>query len=126
MTPPMEPKKLSTNVSEITDNIKEYVQLRLKILSLSLTEMLSRLIGFAIILLIFFFTFMFMSLFGSVAFILWFRDNAGPAYVGAMIVALFYLFIGVLILLLRNTLIINPLVSQISKVLKEDENDDER
>ncbi len=121
----MESKKISENVSEMTDNIKDYVHLKLNLLSLSLTEMLSHLASSMMILLIAFFTFLFFSLFASVAFILWYRDMGGHVSTGALIVALFYLVMGFVIILLRNPLIINPLVSQLSKMLTEDRDDNE-
>ena len=121
----MESKKISENVSEMTDNIMDYVHLKLNLLSLSLTEMLSHLASSMMILLIAFFTFLFFSLFASVAFILWYRDMGGHVSTGALIVALFYLVMGFVIILLRNPLIINPLVSQLSKMLTEDRDDNE-
>ena len=119
----MESKKISENVSEMTQHIKDYVHLKLNILSLSLTEMLSHMASFMMILLITFFTFLFFSLFASVAFILWYRDMGGHVSTGALIVALFYLVMGFVIILLRNPLVINPLVSQLSKMLTEDRDD---
>ena len=121
----MESKKISENVSEMTQHIKDYVHLKLNILSLSLTEMLSHMASFMMILLITFFTFLFFSLFASVAFILWYRDMGGHVSTGALIVALFYLVMGFVIILLRNPLVINPLVSQLSKMLTEDRDDNE-
>ena len=119
----MQPNKISENFSEITENIKEYVQLKISILKLSLTEKFARLASFVVLMLIFFIIFLFFSLFVSLAFIYWFRDNAGPAYIGALIVAAVYLILGGLIYLLRHTIFINPLVSQLSKILLEDPDD---
>ncbi len=122
----MESKKISDNFSEITENIKEYVNLKIDILKLTLTEKFARLASFIVIMLIFFIIFLFFSLFVSLAFIFWFRDHAGPAYIGALIVAAFYLILGGLIYLLRNTLFINPLVAQLSQILlEEDTNENE-
>ena len=122
----MESKKISDNFSEITENIKEYVHLKIDILKLTLTEKFARLASFIVIMLIFFIIFLFFSLFVSLAFIFWFRDHAGPAYIGALIVAAFYLILGGLIYLLRNTLFINPLVAQLSQILlEEDTNENE-
>ena len=120
----MECKKISDNFSEITENIKEYVHLKIDILKLTLTEKFARLASFVVIMLIFFIIFLFFSLFLSLAFLFWFRDHAGPAYIGALIVAAFYLILGGLTYLLRNTLFINPLVAQLSQILLEEDTDD--
>jgi hypothetical protein len=63
-------------------------------------------------------------MFVSIAFIFWFRDHAGPLYAGALIVAGFYFLIGVIVFLMRNSLFIDPLVKQITKVLLEEEDED--
>jgi hypothetical protein len=121
----MESRKISENFSEITENIREYVLLKLDILKLTLTEKLARLASSLVIMLIFFILFLFISLFISLAFIFWFRDHAGPAYIGALIVAGFYLLVGCLIYLMRYTLFINPLVTQLSQILLEEEKDED-
>jgi hypothetical protein len=120
----MESKKISDNFSELTENIKEYVHLKFDIFKLSLTEKFARLASFAVIMLIFFIIFLFFSLFVSLAFILWFRDHIGPAYIGSLIVAASYLILGGVIYLLRNSLFINPLVEQLSQILLEEAPDD--
>ena len=119
----MESQKLSTNFNEISENVKSYISLKTDLLKLTLTEKLSLIISALLITIILFLVFLFISMFVSIAFIFWFRDHAGPLYVGALIVAGFYLIIGIVIFLLRNTLFIDPLVSQISKILLEEEDE---
>jgi hypothetical protein len=121
----MESNKISDNVSEMTGNIKEYVRLRLDLLKLSLTEKLARLASFCIILLIICIVFLFFSLFISIAFVLWFREYVGPVYVGALIVAGFYLLLGAVVYLFRNSLFVNPFISMLSKVFLEDHDEDD-
>jgi hypothetical protein len=121
----MEPQRISDHFSELTESVKEYVRLRIDMLRLTLTEKLSRIFIYTIILMIFFILFNFIILFFSIAFILWFREHAGAAYLGAIIVAGFYIFIGILIWLLRRPLFIDPVVSQISKILMEDDHENE-
>ena len=50
----MECKKISDNFSEISENIKEYILLKIDILKLTLTEKFARLASFVVIMLIFF------------------------------------------------------------------------
>jgi hypothetical protein len=120
----MESQKLSDNVSEISDNVKAYIRLKIDYLKLNLTEKLSLIISALLISIILFLVFLFISMFISIAFIFWFRDHAGPLYAGALIVAGFYLLIGLIVFLMRNKLFIDPLVSQISKILLEEEDED--
>ena len=117
----MESQRLSDNVNEISGNIKAYIRLRTELLKLTLTEKLSLIISSLLITIILFLIFMFISMFISLAFIFWFRDHVGPVYVGALIVAGFYLLVGLIVFLMRNTLFIDPLIAMISKTLLEEE-----
>jgi hypothetical protein len=119
----MESQNLTDNVSEISENVKAYIRLKIDLLKLTLTEKLSLIISALLISVILFLVFLFISMFISVAFIFWFRDHAGPLYVGALIVAGFYFLIGVIVFLMRNSLFIDPLVSQITKILLEEEDE---
>jgi uncharacterized integral membrane protein len=120
----MESQNLKDNASEISENVKTYIRLKIDLIKLTLTEKLSLIISAMLISVILFLVFLFISMFVSVAFIFWFRDHAGPLYVGALIVAGCYFLIGVIVFFMRNRLFIDPLVKQITKVLLEEEDED--
>jgi hypothetical protein len=120
----MESQRLSDNVKEISDSVKDYVRLKIDLLKLTLTEKLSLIISALLISVILFLVFLFISMFVSLAFIFWFRDHVGPLYAGALIVAGVYLLIGIIVFLKRNKLFIDPLVTQITKILLEEEDED--
>ena len=119
----MESQRISDNVSNISENVKGYIRLRTDLLKLTLTEKLSLIISALLISVIIFIVFLFISLFISIAFIFWFRDHAGPLYAGALIVAGFYFLVGCIVFFMRNRIFIDPLVSQISKILLEEEDE---
>lgn len=120
----MESQRLSDNVSEISENVKEYIRLKTDLLKLTLTEKLSLIISSLLVSVILFLVFLFICMFLSMAFIFWYHDHVGPLYAGALIVAGFYLLIGIIVYLVRNRLFINPMVSLITKILLEEENED--
>lgn len=120
----MESKKLSDNFNEMSENVKAYIQLKTDLLKISLTEKLSLITSALLLSIIFFILFLFITMFISMAFIFWFRDHAGPLYLGAIIVAGFYLIIGVIVFFKRNRLFIDPLVSKISQILLEEDDDE--
>jgi hypothetical protein len=120
----MESQKLSDNFNEISENVKTFIRLKIDFLKLTLTEKLSLIISALLISIILFLVFLFVSMFVSLAFIFWFRDHGGPLYAGAMIVAGFYFLVGVLVFFMRNKIFIDPLVSEISKILLEEEDED--
>ena len=117
----MESQRLSDNVNEISGNVKAYIRLKTDLLKLTLTEKVSLIISSLLVSIILFLVFLFVSMFISFAFIFWFRDNVGPLYAGALIIAAFYMVVGLIVFFMRNTLFIDPLVSQISKNLLEEE-----
>jgi uncharacterized membrane protein YqjE len=121
----MAPGKISDNVSMLTENVKDYVNLRIDLAKLILTEKIARLAAFFLIAVIFFILAMFLLLFLSIFFVFWFGDMIGPSWAGALIVTVFYVLFGLFIYFRRHQLFINPLVSHLTKILMEekDEND---
>jgi hypothetical protein len=121
----MEPRKISENFSALTGDARQYIQLKLDMLKLVITEKISRLTSFFMLGVIFFCFFLFFILFVSLAFLFWFRDHIGPAWAASLIVAGFYLFLAFLAYLLRFKLFIDPLVSELSKIIMEGDEHDE-
>ena len=121
----MEPGRISDNISLLTENVKDYVNLRIDLLKLILTEKIAKLASFFLIAVIFFILAMFLLLFLSMAFVFWFGNDIGPAWLGALIVTAIYILGGVLIYVKRHQFFINPLVSHLSKILMEEKDENE-
>ena len=121
----MEQKKVSESIADLTDQVKNYIQLRIDLFKLNLTEKLATLTTTLIISIIFFIVFLFFTLFLSLAFIFWFKDYVGAAWAGSLIVAGFYILVGIVVFLLRDKLFLNRIVVQISKILLEEEEENE-
>ena len=121
----MDAQRIKDNFSDLTDNVRKYVQLKIDLLKLNILEKFSRLVSSIIITMIFFLLILFIILFISMGFIFWFRDNMGPEWIGALVVAGFYVVIGFLVWLLRFRLFVNPVIKRLSKILFEkDENEE--
>ncbi|MCK9424200.1 MAG: phage holin family protein [Bacteroidales bacterium] len=121
----MESGRLSDNFSSLTENVKDYIDLRIDYLKLVLTEKIARLASFFLISVIFFILAMFLLLFLSLAFVFWFGEEIGPTWVGAMIVTTVYIVGGVIVYFQRHNLFINPLVSHLTKILMEEHDENE-
>ena len=121
----MESPKISESIAELTNQVKNYVQLRIDLFKLNLTEKLATLTTTLLISIIFFIVFLFFTMFLSLAFIFWFKEYAGNAWLGSLIVAGFYILVGVTVYLLRDRLFLNRVVVQISKILLEEEEENE-
>jgi uncharacterized membrane protein YqjE len=119
----METGKISDNFSNLTENVKDYVNLRIDLIKIILTEKIAKLATFFLIAVIFFILGMFLLLFLSIAFVFWFGSAVGPGWIGALIVTAFYILLAALIYLQRNAFFINPLVSTLTKILMEDHNE---
>jgi len=121
----MESGNISDNFSELTENVKKYINLRIDLLKLVLTEKIARMASAFLIIIILFILFMFLLLFLSFSFIYWYGANIGPTWVGALIVAGVYLLAGFAVVIFRIQLIMNPLIRQITKVLMDNKNEEE-
>jgi hypothetical protein len=121
----MAPGRITDNVSMLTENVKDYVNLRIDLAKLILTEKIARLASFFLISVIFFILAMFLLLFLSLAFVYWFGADIGPTWLGALIIAAIYVLGGVLIYVKRHQFFINPLVTHLTKILMEDKDENE-
>jgi len=121
----MEQGKISDNFSELTENVRRYINLRIDLVKLVLTEKLARMATVFLLINILFIVCMFLLLFLSFGFIYWYGEMVGPMWEGALIVAGMYLLIGIIILVFRVPFIMNPLIRQISKVLMEEKDENE-
>lgn len=119
----MESNRISDNVSSMTENVRDYVNLRIDYIKLLLTEKIASLSSWILISLIFFILAMFLLLFISLSFVFWYGDEVGPTYVGALIVVAFYAVVGIVIYGLRFQLFVNPMVKRLAKIILEDENE---
>ncbi|MCK9218454.1 MAG: phage holin family protein [Bacteroidales bacterium] len=120
----METGKISDNFSSLTENVKEYIHLQIDFVKLVLTEKLAKLTSFFLIAVIFFILAMFLLLFLSLAFVFWFGEIVGPTWIGALIVTAVYILGGAVVYFQREKLFINPLVSHLTKILMEEEQDE--
>ncbi|MEI7981833.1 MAG: phage holin family protein [Bacteroidota bacterium] len=121
----MESGKLSDNFSSLTENVKDYIDLRIDYIKLVLTEKIARLASFFLIAVIFFILAMFLLLFLSLAFVFWFGADIGPSWLGALIVTAVYVLGGMFVYVQRHKLFINPLVSHLTKILMEENDENE-
>jgi len=121
----MEQGKISDNFSELTENVRRYINLSIDLVKLVLTEKLARMATVFLLINILFIVCMFLLLFLSFGFIYWYGEMVGPMWEGALIVAGMYLLIGIIILVFRVPFIMNPLIRQISKVLMEEKDENE-
>ena len=121
----MESKKITDNFSELNDNVKEYIKLRMKLLKLDFTEKAAKLSSAIMMSLLYFIIVICVLIFLSIAFIFAFHTYIGQAWVASLIVAGIYIALGFLMFLLRYKLFIDPLAALLSKIILEGDDEDE-
>jgi len=107
----------------MTENVKDYVNLRIDYIKLLLTEKIARMASFFLLSVIFFILGMFLLLFISFAFVFWYGEEIGPTFVGALIIVGFYIVTGLTIYGMRNKLFVNPMVKKLAKIIMEEEDE---
>ena len=117
----MEPNRISDNISTITENVRDYVNLRIDYLKLLLTEKIAKLASFFLISIIFFILAMSYPVFFLCLCILVRGRKLGPMQTVLIVVA-FYIIPALLIYGFRHKIFINPLVKHLAKILMEEEN----
>ncbi len=122
----MESKKITENFTDLAGNVKEFLLLHLDLAKLVVSEKLSRLMAILLITFALYIVVLFFLAFVSFAFIFWFRDHVGEAYIGTLIVAGFYLIVALFIYFFRTAIFVNPLVLNITKILLESKNENEQ
>lgn len=117
----MEPEELTKRLEDTGRDIREYVNLRLDYLQLSITEklifMISRL---ALVLLLISFGFFFI-LFLSFSFAYYYNAITNDTGTGFVIISVFYLIMVVLLLIFRKKLIFKPLADMLTSAIFENE-----
>jgi len=119
----MESNRISDNFSSMTENVRDYVNLKIDYFRILLTEKFAKLASYFLMTVVFFILAMFLILFISFAFVFWYGEEVGPTFVGALIITAFYIIIGLLIYGLRYKLFINPMVKRLAKIIMEEGNE---
>jgi len=118
----MDTDKFQKTLNETIGDIKSWFDLQTRLLKLNLFEKVARGMSTLFFLVFMVFVLFFVLLFLSLGFVQWFQDNGGDALHGYLIVAIFYLILGIFILLFRKRLFISPIIKSFSEtVFEEDE-----
>jgi hypothetical protein len=117
----MNKEKFGNNLQEVIDNIKQYVNLKTELYSLIILERLARISMQVVVLLIILQLVFFFMLFLSFGFVHWLDKVIGNQLVAYLIVATFYLILGVFVFVFRNQLFLNPLIKGFTRIFAEEE-----
>ena len=103
------------------ENIREYINLKTELYTLIVFERVSKMLSKFLVTIIFVFFLFFFLLFISLGFVYWFHQTTQTIFLGYLIVAFFYLILGLLVFSLRKRLFLNPMLKGFTDVLLEEE-----
>jgi len=119
----METEKINQTLADTIDNIKEYINLRTELISLIFIEKASKIFSSVFMLIIFLQLLFFALLFLSLAFAAWINSIADSLVLGYLILAGFYLIIGLIIFLSRKKFFVDPMIKGFTETVYEKEDD---
>ena len=119
----MDTNKFQKDLDETFDNVKSYVDLKTELYKLIIFEKIAKILSKAFTLVIIIFVLFFVLLFLSLAFVHWFETNVGIATHAYIIVAIFYLIIGIIIYLSSRRLFLNPMIKGFSDTALEEDDE---
>ena len=113
----MEYKNQVSETTDIINNAKNYINLKLDLYNLTLNEKLAKISSFFFTLASLIILFSLFLFFISFSFVYWYGSTKGELHHGFLIVGIFYLIVGFLVFVFRKKLILNPLISKLTKML---------
>jgi 4-hydroxybenzoate polyprenyltransferase len=115
-------EKIFTRVEDLADNVKEYVNTRIESLKLNAAEKSSVIIANGVARIVVAIVFIIFIALASIALSLILGEWLGKLWAGFLVVACFYLFIGIITWFARGKLIRVPVMNAlIQQLFKHDE-----
>ena len=106
-------ESISDEIKEAKDDFEEYVKAQIDLVKLHSAESISKLLSGMIIKMVLFYLFFFVLLFASFAVAIWLEKILDSKGLGFILVACFYLVIGVLFLAIRKKMIEKPIIQSV-------------
>ena len=116
----MEDNSISAQLKKIFDQIKDYFDLSVGFLKLTVAEYLIRFFSSLVLWMVIFLFLFFVLVFGSFAFAYWFGELTGRWSLGFLIVSGFYVLLAALIFVFKKALIVRPFTQLILSQLELD------
>jgi energy-coupling factor transporter transmembrane protein EcfT len=117
----MENTELGSSLRNSFLNLHRYVDVQIKLSKIIVTKKMSEILSLIALFVLILLLSGFFILFLSFAFVYWYTERGGVTFHGYLIVAFSYLLLAILVLLLRNQIIFNPLRKLFGNVLFRDE-----
>lgn len=103
--------------SQTVDHIKRYINLKIDVILLSISQKMSNAIAFFVFAIIMGFVFIFLSLFLSLSLSEWLANVLNMPGIGNLIVSGIYLLLGIIIYAFRKKLILQPISKNMGNIM---------
>ena len=118
-------KHLTDNLNDLNDAAKSYLHARLDLMKLTVLNKLTLLLSYLVFLLVLVLFSALVIFLGSAAVAVWYGQQYGDYLTGIFLAIGMFVVITVILILLKNWLVVNPILNKLSEVLFEDELDTE-
>lgn len=108
-------KNIGDQISALTADFKVYLNLRINLVGLLLSKRIAALTSMLVTTLLILGLVSMVILMLSFAFVFWYGEKVGNHYEGFLILAGFYLFLGLLIFLGRKKFFVEPMINKINE-----------
>ncbi len=119
----MDTEKFQKTLDKTFENVKSYVSLQTELFRIILFEKVAKGLTSLFTLIIIVFILFFVMLFLSLAFVNWYEETGGLATHGYLMVAIFYMIVGIIIFLCSKRLFLNPMIRGFAETALEEEDD---
>ncbi|QGY42299.1 hypothetical protein GM418_01085 [Maribellus comscasis] len=114
--------KLTNNIAELNDSVKQYVQVKFDLFKLLLLKKTSTFVSYLLSYLVIILFSVIIIMFLGAAFAIWYGQKFNNYVEGVLIATGFLVLIAVLFIIFRKKILTNALLSNFSEVLFDDEN----
>lgn len=121
----MSNNSLSENFTDLYDSVKNYVEARLILFKLKITEKITKTGTYFISTFVIISVLLFALLFLSFAFSFWYGQRYGDIAGGFLISAGFYFLLAIIIYLFRKPIFSNNIVKNVSSIVFSEEEENE-
>jgi LPXTG-motif cell wall-anchored protein len=116
-------QSFTENAGDIFVLAKSYVKTRIELWKLSLLEKISKAGTFFLVAFIMVIIIAFCLIFISLAFAFWYGQMTGDLATGFLILAGFYLLLGLILILARKRIILTPIIRVLSSIMYDEDKD---
>lgn len=117
----MNKENLNKNLQSTLKDLKEYFDLKAELYALIIFERISKMLSKFLMAIIMFFFLFFFVLFLSFGFVNWFNEATGTKLWGFILIAFFYLILGIIVFSMKKKFFLNPMLKGFTEVLFEKE-----